>query len=98
MVTVVAIFVVLVLAQWLCAALAIAVLLVNWGAPAGAAFITLVYADRLGADPTAALLAALLAFAAVRVVIVRVVRSIAAAWPTATEPRPQPSPNFALLR
>ncbi len=88
MVTVIAIFVVLVLALWLCAALAIAVLLLNWGAPAAAAFATFVTADRLGADTAVALIAALLAFAVARIVIVVTLRSLIGLWRMIVEPRP----------
>lgn len=87
MVTVVAIFAVLVLALWLYAALAIAMLLINWGAPAAAAFMAFVYAERIGADTTAALLAALLAFVAARVVIVRLARSLAGLWRAVRDPQ-----------
>lgn len=88
MVTVVAIFVLLVLAVWLYAALAIGWLLANWGAPAAAAFAAFVSVERLGADTSAALIAALVAFVVARIVIVRVIQSLAGLWRASTEPRP----------
>lgn len=81
-VTVVAIIAVLVLALWLCAALAIGFLLLTWGAPAAAAFAVFIYADRLGIDTPITLAAAVLTFIAVRSVIVGTMRVLIGWWRT----------------
>lgn len=76
MVTVVAIFAVLVLALWLCAVLAIGILLVSWGAPAAAAFAAFVYMDRLGLETPIAGASALGVFILVRIVVVRLATAL----------------------